>query len=80
MQSACDVLAHNCILDMYVHSTILCIEAHVACSSCSSFYYVFVVISQALDEINAGRMDGLTYEYVAEHMADEYEARRLDKV
>jgi broad specificity phosphatase PhoE len=38
------------------------------------------VISQALDEINAGRMDGLTYEYVAEHMADEYEARRLDKV
>jgi hypothetical protein len=25
-------------------------------------------------------MDGLTYEYVAEHMADEYEARRLDKV
>jgi broad specificity phosphatase PhoE len=35
---------------------------------------------QALDEINAGRMDGLTYEFVAEHMADEYEARRLDKV
>lgn len=33
-----------------------------------------------LTEINAGLMDSLTYEYVAEHMPVEYEARQKDKL
>ncbi|CAM9113009.1 unnamed protein product [Phaeothamnion confervicola] len=39
-----------------------------------------VVKWRALDEINAGLMDGLTYEYVAENMPAEYEARKTDKL
>lgn len=33
-----------------------------------------------LTEINAGLMDSLTYEYVAENMPVEYEARQKDKL
>eukprot|EP00611_Tribonema_gayanum_P026782 TRINITY_DN6463_c0_g1_i2.p1 TRINITY_DN6463_c0_g1~~TRINITY_DN6463_c0_g1_i2.p1 ORF type:complete len:552 (-),score=217.16 TRINITY_DN6463_c0_g1_i2:103-1758(-) len=39
-----------------------------------------VVKWRALDEIYAGKMEGLTYEYVAQHMAGEYEARKTDKL
>lgn len=39
-----------------------------------------VVKWRALDEINAGMLDGLTYEYVAENMPAEYEARKADKL
>jgi broad specificity phosphatase PhoE len=39
-----------------------------------------VICWRNLDEIHAGAMDGLTYEHVAEHFPQEYEARAKDKL
>mmetsp|Transcript_19283 Transcript_19283/g.27105 ORF Transcript_19283/g.27105 Transcript_19283/m.27105 type:complete len:144 (+) Transcript_19283:726-1157(+) len=39
-----------------------------------------VIKWKALDEINAGDMEGLTYEFVAENMSEQYQARKEDKL
>ncbi len=37
-------------------------------------------VSQALDEINAGICDGMTYEDIAQRYPEEYAARKKDKL